>query len=64
MGGLFLMNKLQETIEALKKAEQYLDEYVADPTNYNNPMATALEIISWDIGNKISEIKERQWYGC
>lgn len=63
MEGLFLMNKIQQTIEALHQAEQYLDEYIADEKNYNDPLSAALEIISWDIGNKILDLKERQWYG-
>jgi len=53
------MNNVQKSIEALKEAEKFLDEHITDPKNYNDHMSTALEIISWDIGRKISELQER-----
>lgn len=53
------MNNVQKTIEALREAEKLLDEHIADQKNYNDPMAIALEIMSWDINKKISELKDR-----
>jgi hypothetical protein len=53
------MNNVQKTIEALKEAEKFLDQHISDPKNYNDPMSIALEIISWDINKKISELQER-----
>ena len=55
----FFLNNIQKTIEALRSAEKFLDEYISEPKNYNDPMSSALEIMSWDISNKIFELKER-----
>lgn len=53
------MNNVQKTIAALQEAEKFLDQDIADQKNYNDPMSIALEIMSWDINRKISELQER-----
>lgn len=53
-----MKTNVMKTIDALKEAEKFLDEHISDPTNYNDYMSTALEIMSWDIGRKISELNE------
>jgi hypothetical protein len=52
------MNNIKKSIDALQQAEKYLDEHISDPKNYNDTMSLALEIMSWDIGRKISELQE------
>lgn len=52
------MNNIKESIEALKQAEKYLDQHISDPNMYNDPMSLALEVMSWDIGRKISELQQ------
>lgn len=55
----FFLNNVHKTIEALQEAEKFLDLHISDPKNYNDYMSTALEIMSWDISKKISELQER-----
>lgn len=52
------MTNIQKTIEALKEAERLLDNHVSDPKYYNDYFCNTLEIISWDINKKISELQE------
>lgn len=56
------MNNIQKTIESLKQAENYLDSELSDPKKYNNPMGQALEILSWEIRNKISRLQEEYYW--
>ncbi len=53
------MNNIQKTIEALEEAERLLKEHVSEPRNYNHYMSCALEVMSWDLSDKISNLKER-----
>lgn len=55
------MSNIQKTIDALKEAECYLKQEATDPKKYNNPMSQALEILSWDISNKISKLQEEYY---
>lgn len=55
----FLLNNIRKAIEALKQAEWFLDEHISHQENYNDPMSIALEIMSWDLQGKISELQER-----
>lgn len=58
------MSNIQKTIDALKQAEDYLNREANDPRKYNNPMSQALEILSWEIGDKISRLQEEfTWFG-
>ena len=56
------MNNIQKTIESLKQAENYLDIELSDPAKYNDPMSTALEILSWEIRSKISTLQENYYW--
>jgi len=56
------MSNIHKTIEALKQAEQYLDKETSDPKKYNDPMSTALEILSWEIRSKISTLQENYYW--
>lgn len=55
------MNNIQKTIEALQEAERLLKEHVNEPKNYNHYMSCALEAISWNISDRISELKEASY---
>jgi len=52
------MSNIQKTIEALQEAERLLKEHVSHPQNYNHYMSCALEAMSWNISDQISELKE------
>ncbi len=56
----FFLNNIQKTIEALEEAERLLKEHVNHPKNYNHYMSCALEVMSWNISDKISQLRE----GC
>lgn len=56
------MINIEKSINALREAEKYLDQHISDPKYYNDPISQTLEIMSWDIKRKISELQEN-WRG-